>query len=156
ATKRLSAILMAVLLIIPSAAAQEPQRDPLANHTVTQDVQIILQQQQVRFTTQKAVEEMRLQIFDQSGELIYDSGALPVTELNWLWQSTDGRPVKSGLYAYTLSLKEVGAQTARVRRGHLIVDRAGERDDQTDRLWITSQDETGIGTELTVAKNDSA
>jgi hypothetical protein len=36
------------------------------------------------------------------------------------------------------------------------VDRAKERDGQTDRLWITSQNESGVGTELTVARNEDA
>jgi hypothetical protein len=152
-TKRLIAILMTILLTLPGALAQEPQRNK-SGQAVSPDVEIILQQRQVRFTAQQAIAEMRLQIFEQSGELVYDSQVLPVNQLTWSWLSADGRPVKSGLYAYTLSIKEVGAEAARVRRGHLIVDRAGERDKETDRLWITSQDDTGIGTDLTVAKHD--
>ena len=115
ATKQLFAILMAVLLISPAVPAQEPQRNAAANSAITQDVLIIIQQQQVRFAAQKAVEEMRLEVFDQTGELVYDSGPLSASQINWSWQKVDGSPVKSGLYAYTLSIKEVGAQTARVR-----------------------------------------
>jgi hypothetical protein len=47
--------------------------------------------------------------------------------------------------AYTLSVIEAGAETSRVRRGHFIVDRAKDRDLQTDRLWITSQNDNGVG-----------
>src|SRR5262249_58948113 len=77
-------------------------------------------------------------------------------ELTWSLQQANGETIKSGLYAYTFSLKEAGAETARTRRGHFIVDRARERDGQTDRLWITSQNDSGVGTELTVARNDGA
>jgi hypothetical protein len=97
---------------------------------------------------------MRLQIFDQTGEMIYDSGSISGPELDWPLRNANGEAVKSGLYAYTLSIKEAGAETARARRGHFIVDRAGDREGNADRLWITSQGEGGVGTELTVARSE--
>jgi hypothetical protein len=87
---------------------------------------------------------MQLQIFDQAGQLVYDSGAVTEAELTWALRPADGEAVKSGLYAYTLSVKEAGAEAARVRRGHFIVDRAVERGGKTDRVWITSQNESGV------------
>lgn len=130
------------------------QQEAQATKASAQDVLIIIQQEQVRFTAQKAVAEMQLQIFDQAGQLVDDSGAVTGPELTWVLRQANGEGVKSGLYAYTLSIKEAGATDARVRRGHFIVDRAKERDGQTDRLWITSQNESGVGTELTVARNE--
>jgi hypothetical protein len=156
---RFIAMLLCISLCVPLAQAQPApvkQQDAQATNTIAQDVLIIIQQEQVRFTAQKAVQEMRLQIFDQAGQVVYDSGAVTELELTWALRQADGETVKSGLYAYTLSLKEAGAAEARVRRGHLIVDRAGERDGQRDRLWITSQNESGVGTELTVARNEGA
>lgn len=97
---------------------------------------------------------MQLQTFDQAGQQVYDSGAVTEPELTWALRQDSGEAVKRGLYAYTLSIKEEGAEAARVRRGHFIVDRARERDGQTDRLWITSHNDSGVGTELTVARND--
>jgi hypothetical protein len=158
-TKRLLVILLCALFCAPTALAeqsQDQQREAQANKTIAQDVMIIIQQEKVRFTAQKAVQEMQLKIFDQSGELIYDSGSITEPELNWPLQDANGRAVKSGMYAYQLSIKEAGAETSRVRRGHFIVDRARERDGQTDRLWITSQNDSSIGTELTVARNEDA
>ncbi|HEX4950691.1 MAG TPA: hypothetical protein VFZ34_28770, partial [Blastocatellia bacterium] len=55
----------------------------------------------------------------------------------------------------TLTVQESDANTARVRRGHFIVDRVQDRDGKTDKLWVTSQSESGVGTELTVARNES-
>jgi hypothetical protein len=153
-TKRLIAILLCALLCAPAAPAQDRKAELQANHTIAQDVLIIIQQQQVRFTAQRAVEEMRLQIFNQAGEMIYDSGAGAGPELNWPLRNASGETVRSGLYAYTLSIKEAGAGKARERRGHFIVDRADDRDTVADRIWITSQGEGGVGTELTVARSE--
>src|SRR5262245_20203547 len=151
-------MLLSVSLCMPLTNAQpssDKQQDTQTTKTIAQDVLIIIQQEQVRFTAQRAVEEMRLQVFDQAGERVYDS-AVTGQELTWILRQADGEAVKSGLYAYTLSVKEAGAADARVRRGHFIVDRAKERDRKTDRLWITSQNDSGVGTELTVASNEGA
>jgi hypothetical protein len=147
---------LCALLSAPVTLAQNPQRNSQAGQAVSQDVLIIIQQQQVRFTAQRPVEQMQLQIFNQSGETVFDSGAVAEPELNWPLQDANGEAVKSGIYAYQLSIREAGAETSRVRRGHFIVDRARERDGQTDRLWITSQNDSSIGTELTVARNEDA
>ncbi|HWQ33988.1 MAG TPA: hypothetical protein VNQ79_14155 [Blastocatellia bacterium] len=156
-TRRFIAILLSVMLCLPTAFAQQTQdrsRAAQSSGASTQDVTIIIQQQQVRFTAQKAIQEMRLQIRDQSGELIYDSGPVTEPELNWALQSASGETIKSGLYAYTLSVKEAGAESAKERRGHFIVDRAKDRDNEQDRLWITSRSESSVGTELTVAQSE--
>src|SRR5262245_3915752 len=150
-------MLLSISLCMPLTPAQptsDKRQEAQTINTIAQDVLIIIQQEQVRFTAKKDVEEMRLQIFDQAGQLVYDSGAVTGPELTWVLRQAGGEAVKSGLYAYTLSVKEAGAETARARRGHFIVDRAEERDGKTDRLWITSQNENGVGTELTVARSE--
>lgn len=152
--KRFITLLLCALLSAPAAWAQDPQRDQ-TQHATMQDVLIIIGQEQVRFTAQKAVQEMQLQIFNQAGELVHDSGVGAGPEINWPLQGTDGQPLKSGLYAYTLSIKEQGAEAARVRRGHFIVDRAKDREN-ADKLWITSQNESGVGTDLTVARGENS
>ena len=157
--KQLLVIALCALLCVPSVLAQDQQPVAKGGTGAAQDVTIIIQQQQVRFVAQKAGEEMRLQVFDQSGELVFDSGAVEATEVNWPLQAANGEMLKSGLYAYTLSIKEVGKEAgtaeARLRRGHFIVDRANDRDG-ADKLWVTSQNESGVGTELTVAKDEVA
>src|SRR5678815_3430710 len=108
---------------------------------VAQDVTIVIQPKQVRFISQKTGKEMSLQIFDQSGELVFDSGAVNTPQIDWPLQDAGGEMLKSGLYAYTLSIKEIGKDGAielRVRRGQLIVDRAKDRDG-ADKLWVTSR-----------------
>lgn len=153
-TKHFIVALLCALLSVPATPAQDRKAESQANNPITQDVTIIIQQQQVRFTTQKAVEQMQLQVFTQSGELVFDSGGVVQPEINWPFRNGNGEDLKNGLYAYTLSIKEAGAADARVRRGHFIVDRVKDRDG-VDKLWVTSRDSGGIGTELTVARDES-
>lgn len=155
ATKQLLAISLCSLLSLPAVPAQTTrQQETQSAATIAQDVTIIIQQEKVRFTAQKAVQEMRLQVFDQTGELIYDSGPLTEPELTWTLRNASGAGVKSGLYAYKLLLREAGADAPRERKGHFIVDRASEQDGKTDRLWVTSRNDSEIGTELTVARDE--
>ena len=142
-------LLLCALLSVAATFAQ-------TSNPISQDVTIIIQSEQVRFTSQKAVQMMQLQIFNQAGEKVYDSSPMTVAEIAWPLQNVNGEALKSGLYAYTLSLQESGGAEARVRRGHFIVDRARDRDGKTDKLWVTSQNESGIGTELTVARNEGS
>ncbi len=152
--KPIITIILCAMLSAPTSLAQDASRRDQANAPLSQDVLIIIQQEQVRFTAQKSIEQMQLQVFNQLGELVYSSGLVTEPEINWPLQGGDGEALKSGLYAYTLSIKEVGAETARVRRGHFIVDRAKEQDGKTDRLWVTSKSDSGVGTELTVAGSE--
>ncbi len=153
--KNLLAILICVLFCLPTTLGQDRQQQEQPAKPAP-DVRIIVQRDQIRFAAQKTIEEMRLQVFDQTGDLVYDSGSITEPEINWPLQDGNGAVLKSGLYAYTLSVKEAGAEKGGFRRGHFIVDRARERDGNTDKLWVTSQAETGVGTEFTVAKNEDA
>ena len=145
------AIFFCFLLCLPPVTAQSPQ----SGTSISKDVTIMIERQQVRFTAQKAVEEMRLQVFDPAGELIYDSGSVTQPEINWSFQNGNGETVKSGLYTYTLSIKGTGQEAAQVRRGHFIVDRAKDRDNGADKLWVTSQNDNGVGAELAVARDEN-
>ena len=149
-------ILLCVLLSLSGIPVAGMSQDPRSTSATTSDVTIVIQQDKVRFTSQKAVEEMRLQVFHQTGEVVFDSGTVAVPEVSWLLQTAGGEALKSGLYAYTLSIKEPGAETARTRRGHFIVDQAKDRDGKTDKLWITSRNDNGVGAELTVARDEGA
>ncbi|MGE0128352.1 MAG: hypothetical protein AB7U82_09755 [Blastocatellales bacterium] len=149
--KQFLAILICVLTCLPPIAAQDGQSPA----KISSDVTIIIERRQVRFTTHKPIEEMRLQVFNQAGEAVFDSGPVTVNQLDWPLQNTNGESLTSGLYAYTFSVKAMGATEARVRRGHFIVDRAKERDG-SDKLWVTSQNDNGVGAELTLARDENA
>lgn len=151
--KRIFTIVLCTLVYVSSAMAQDAQSNRI-HVPMSQDVTIIIQRQQARFTTQKSIEQMQLQVFDPSGEIIFDSGPVALSEINWPFQNANGDAIKSGLYAYALSIKEPGTETARVRRGHFIVDRAKDRDG-ADKLWVTSQDGGGVGAELIMARDEN-
>jgi hypothetical protein len=149
-------ILLCISLCMFAAQAQtapDNQREAQAANPMAQDVTITIQQEQVRFTAQKTIAEMQLQVFDPAGQLVYDSGAVSEAELKWVLRQGSGETVKSGLYAYTLSVKGAGAETARMRRGHFIVERVKERDGQTDRLWVAKLNDSAAGSESTAPTN---
>ncbi len=153
-SKRFTVALLIALLTAFAARAQNPASDNQAAQTSAQDVRIIIQSRQALFTALKAVEEMRLQVFNQSGEMVFDSGPVAAGELNWPLQNASGEAIKSGMYAYALSIKMVGEAETRVQRGHFIVDRAKDRDG-SDRIWVTSQSDGGVGVDLTVARDEN-
>src|SRR5262252_1363010 len=102
-TKHFITMLFCLLLCAPLALArqaQDKQSETQSANPISQDVTIIIQQEKVRFTAQKAVQEMRLQILDQSGAVVYDSGSVAEPALDWPLQDASGVQVKSGLYAY--------------------------------------------------------
>ncbi|MCI0389222.1 MAG: hypothetical protein MOB07_10740 [Acidobacteria bacterium] len=115
------------------------------------EVAIIIHQQSIRFSAPQGTQELRLEIFNHTGELIYDSGVAPGSELTWPLLNAQGQPVASGLYAYTLKIKEAHAENSLSQGGHLIVDRGQDRDPQKDRLWVTSQSAGGVGATITAA-----
>lgn len=137
-----------VALMMLTALAQTP---------VAPDVNIMIQPRQVQFVAQKAIQEMRFQVFDEQGNLVYDTGALTEPELKWNLRNGNGGELAGGLYAYTLTIKEQGKEAAQEKRGHFIIERADEQ--KSNRLWITSQAATGVGAdvqggEVTVATSE--
>jgi hypothetical protein len=152
--KTSATFLLCLLFFFAFTPAHGMPQDSQPRAAVTPDVTIIIEQEKVLLTARQAVEYLQLQIQDPTGEVIFDSGPVQGNEVAWPFQNGAGEPVKSGLYAYRLTVKEAGKETAQTRRGHFIVDRAKDRDDVTDKLWVTSQTEGGVGTELTVARNE--
>src|SRR5262249_16926649 len=61
--------------------------------------------------------------------------------LEWPLQDQQGQPVASGLYAYTLTIKDQTSAASRTQRGHIIVNRASS----ADRVWVTSNSAIGVG-----------
>ncbi|MCI0387302.1 MAG: hypothetical protein MOB07_00815 [Acidobacteria bacterium] len=148
--KQILAILVCLSLYAPLVVAQEPQLAKPSRDTTSRDVTIIIQQQQLRFTTPASAQELRLEVFNQAGETVYDSGLVMGQELSWTLQNTGGEAVPGGLYAYTLTIKEANSETPAQRRGHLILESG------RDRLWVTNQGAIGAeaslsGGELTVS-----
>jgi hypothetical protein len=124
-----------IIALAPALCAQTP---------AARDAAVVIESRQLRFSVRRAVEHLRLQILDQAGEVVYDSGHVAEAEIAWAMRDGNGGELKGGLYAWTLTVKESGEETARTKRGHFILDRAS----QSDRLWVTSEGADGIGAEL--------
>src|SRR5262245_35967543 len=152
--KTSATFLLCLLLFFAAIPAHGAPQDTQSRAAVTTDVTIIIENEKVRLTARQAVEYLQLQIQDPTGEVVFDSGPVQGNEIAWPFQNGAGEAVKSGLFAYRLTVKEAGKETAQTRRGHFIVDRAKDRDGGADKLWVTSQTEGGVGTELTVARDE--
>ncbi|HKQ75089.1 MAG TPA: hypothetical protein VJ810_15440 [Blastocatellia bacterium] len=140
------------LLCAPQAAAQSLQQDSKKARNGSQAITVIIEHQQLRFTGPAIAQQTRLEAFNQAGELVYDSGFVSGSEISWALHNSLGAAIPSGLYAYTLTVKEANSETPTMRRGHLIIERGRDRDPQTDRLWVTNQGAIGADESLTGAE----
>lgn len=147
--KQFLSIAACTLLTASVALAITPQQQSGQDSANSKPITITTEQQSVRFVAPSASLEVRLEVFNQTGELIYDSGPVSGHELSWNMHNASGEAVPSGFYGYKLSIKEATADAPSMRRGHLIVERASDRDTQIDRLWVTSDATLGSDTTLT-------
>ncbi|MGH9847166.1 MAG: hypothetical protein ACREEM_51375 [Blastocatellia bacterium] len=152
--KTSATLILCLLLFFASIPAHGMPQDTQSRAAVTTDVTIIIEKEKVRLTARQAVEYLQLQILDAAGEVVFDSGPIQGNEIAWPFQNGAGEAVKSGLYAYRLTVKEAGKESAQTRRGHFIVDRAKDRDG-ADKLWVTSRNDDGVGVDLTMARDET-
>lgn len=129
--------LMALLLhaAVPVIQAQDRGRElrPAIQAEVT------IARSEMRFRAPERVIGMRLEVFNQSGESVFDSGETTDHLLLWPMQDEKGKPLASGLYAYTMTLKTAEGEATHTQRGYLTVDLARDRQAQGDRFWVTSR-----------------
>lgn len=60
----------------------------------------------VRFSAQGSVKELRVEILSLSGQKVFDSGPVLSNALDWKLLNTQGQPVASGVYLYTVTVKD--------------------------------------------------
>ena len=146
----------ALLCASSTTAAQILQQEAGTARAGSQSVTIIIESRQLRITAPASTQEIRLEVSNQAGEAIYDSGPMRGSELSWALLNSSGDSIASGLYGYTLMIKAPNAETPTAQRGHLIVERGRDYEPQTDRLWVTNQGAVGAeaaisGGELTIS-----
>src|SRR5262245_23688933 len=146
--KTICSLLFTLLLAVATAAQTAPAPQAKIN--------ILIDRESVRFVPTEAVQELRLLVTDQTGTELYDSGALPVSTLDWLLRDSQGEALKGGLYQYTLTIKDAGGELNQ-RRGYLIINRAGD----ADRVYVATGDKVSIGSnsevsQVTVIGNNEA
>src|SRR5262245_49736327 len=111
------------------------QTAPTRQANPAAELRIVVGAQQVNFIAQRPVQELRLEIFNQAGERVYDSGLFAAAELTWNLRDGADAQLPPGLYAYTLSLRPLEAETPRQHLGHFIIEQGSER------FWLTTKDE---------------
>jgi hypothetical protein len=60
----------------------------------------------VRFSAQGSVKELRVEVLSLSGQKVFDSGPVLSNALDWKLLNTQGQPVASGVYLYTVTIKD--------------------------------------------------
>ncbi|MGH9753666.1 MAG: hypothetical protein ACREA2_12860 [Blastocatellia bacterium] len=111
-TKSLFLILLTVAYALPALAQSEGQ--------AARDAR------QLRFASKRPVEHLRLQVHDAAGALIHDSGLVAKSDLVWSMLDGNGNVLKSGQYDWTLTVKEPGEASPRIKRGQLDIENTNE------------------------------
>src|SRR5262245_32039688 len=101
--KRIPIILACALLCSASTAAQNLHQETPQARVNSQSLTIIIENQRLHFAASASTQEVRLEVFNQAGELVYDSGVFTGSELFWNLHNASGEAIPSGLYAYTLT-----------------------------------------------------
>ncbi|MGH9879600.1 MAG: hypothetical protein ACRD5H_18380, partial [Nitrososphaerales archaeon] len=81
--------------------AQGLQQETRPSDDGAQSVTIIIERQRLRFAAPASAQEPRLEVFNQAGEMIYDSGFVSDPELSWALRADGGEAVAICLYAYS-------------------------------------------------------
>src|SRR5262245_21213780 len=113
-TRQLTFSLLLLRLALTCARAQTSG----GRQAETAKTSIIIEQQLVRFITQGEAVEWHLVITNQQDEIIFDSGFVYGTAIEWPFKNQQDEPIPSGLYAYTLTTKAATDETPRTQRGH--------------------------------------
>src|SRR5581483_1968671 len=145
--------LMIVFSISVLAQTQPPNPAPAQ----TPEVNIIVGRQGVRFLAAGEVPQWRIEVLNQQGEVVFDSGFVSQPALEWSLLNPQGEMVEGGLYAWSLSFRDANNETTGTQRGHIILDRPSS----AERVWVTSERRAGIGASspeirLTVVGNSDA
>jgi len=125
------------LLLFGVAPGIQAQTDRV-NVRATTQAEVVISRNEMRFRATEPASSMRLEVLNQAGETVFDSGEKNDKTLFWHMQDAKGAPLASGLYAYTLTLRTTDGAEPRPQRGYLIVDWESDRATRGDRFWVTS------------------
>ncbi len=114
--------------------------------SVAPELNITLGEQRVRFTPTRSFQEMRLEVVNSVGEIVF-THLTTEAEFDWNLRAGNSEALAPGLYRYTLALK-FGEDQSRRHTGHFIVEKT------QDQIWLTASDGTEVsGTVLNAARS---
>ncbi len=110
------------------------------------ELNITLGEQHVRFAPTRGFLEMRLEVVNSVGEVVF-THTTAEAEFDWNLRASSGESLEPGLYRYALTLK-FSEETTHQHRGHFIVEKGQEQ------IWLTAQDGAEIsGAALSATRN---
>ena len=86
-------------------------------------VNITTESDKVRINTQGDVSEMRIEVSDESGDVVFQSGAITGQQLDWSMQDAQGQRVSPGAYLVTVTFRTIEGKL-RKRVEQVTVDEA--------------------------------
>lgn len=93
----------------------------------TQTLTVATYSDAVRFAAQGAVKELRVEILSLAGQKVFDSGFVQSSALDWRMLNREGQPVASGVYLYSVTVKdEFGNLTKKLGKLALVRGKAGQ------------------------------
>jgi hypothetical protein len=114
--KRFSSIIITTLVWVMSAHAQALRVDTVG---------ITAEADKVHIAAQGDVTLMRLEVLDDAGEVVFESGALTGRQLDWKMKDSSGERVAAGTYLLTVTFR--GASGKLRKRVEQISIEAGEK-----------------------------
>ena len=118
AWQRLSYILLSTLLTCAVAFAQEtaPAKRPAAGPAIT----MAAAGARVRFTAIGPIERMRLEVFDPSGQPVFDTGFKPGNVRDWRLVGTHGQLLPDSSYLCVVTIKDLSGKLS-FKQGNVFV-----------------------------------
>ena len=110
---------------------------------------VAIDSDQVRFVAE--AQELRVEVYAPSGEMIFDSGAVTGQPIDWRMQNTKGERVADGVYLVTIQLKTAQGQV-RKRIEQVVVGREQQEGKKPSSPNSPSATITGTGTTGRIAK----
>jgi flagellar hook assembly protein FlgD len=110
----LTLFLICSFALFMSAQAQTPRMTT---------VNIVAESDKVQITAQGDVSEMRIEVSDESGEVVFQSGAITGQQLDWKMTDAQGERVPAGTYLVTVTFRNAAGKL-RKRVEQVTVDEA--------------------------------
>jgi hypothetical protein len=141
-TRIVRSLLTFVCLMLVAASRLQAQTNHVA---AAPELNITLGEQRVRFAPTRAFQEMRLEVLNSVGEIVFTHTTAEAA-FEWNLRAGTDAALPPGLYRYALTLRFSEEQST-THRGHFIVEQG------QNQIWLTTGDGAEVsGTALQVSR----
>ena len=102
-----------------AASAQSEQQDKTTAATDT-TITVSISANGIRFAALRSIKQMRLEVFNDSGDSLYNSGFQPGSVRDWTLEDKTGQPLPDGSYLCVVTFRDVSGRLD-LRRGTVLV-----------------------------------